>query len=83
MSNEPIWKGDLKHCRYCRDAIFPHGHAPVDDSAPAPRASKKPTKAPRKSKATDTVAKITSGRRGRPMKSENWELLRVCNGDCT
>ena len=83
MTKEPIWKGDIAHCTYCRDGVFPHGHAP-DDEEPAPRASRKATtKAPKKSKATDTVAKITTGRRGRPMKTENWELLRVCNGDCS
>lgn len=81
MAKEPVWKGDIRHCDYCRNAIFPHAHAPQDE-AKAPRAPRKAAKTPKKSKATDTVAKITAGRRGRPMNPENWELLRVCNGDC-
>lgn len=73
----PIWTGEIRKCRYCRDGVFPHGHEPrslPEDDEPAP----KKKAAVKKSRKADTVAKITSGRRGRPMTAENWDLLRLC-----
>jgi hypothetical protein len=73
----PIWKGKIAKCPYCKDGIYPHTHADWDEGS---EADEKPPKAPRKSKATDTATKTATGRRGRPMKPENAELLRLC--DC-
>lgn len=74
-SKPPIWKGDVLHCPYCRDAVFPHGH---DNSEPgsAPRPRRKPRSAP----ATPKTPKTPQGRRGRPYKPENADLLAVCPG---
>ena len=86
MAKEPIWKGDLKHCPYCRDAVFPHGHKPEDEGDSKKRALRDavaPKKRGRRAKASNDTPKVSTGRRGRPMKPETIELLSVCQGHGT
>ena len=67
----PEYSGDPAKCSFCIQGQYPHTHSDYNPVAK--------TKAPKVRKsAAPAVLNGVKRKVGRPMKPENWELIRMC-----
>lgn len=74
-SKVPVYYGSPATCAYCMNGVYPHTHGELPDESEAPA----PRQRARKTQAVAVAVTTTARRgRGRPMKPENFDLLRIC-----
>lgn len=74
----PTYYGSPSTCAYCIEGVYPHTHGELPEAPDGLEQPRSTVKRQRKEKVTATSAEPR--RRGRPMKPENIELLKVCEG---